>query len=198
LISGSGRTLQNFIDLTRRGELPIDIALVISSRPGVRGIDIARSAGIPVEIISRRELSAEEFSRRITAAIDAARPDLVLMAGFLCRWEIPHRYQWKVLNIHPALLPRFGGKGFHGHRVHEAVLNAGETTSGCTVHFADNEYDHGPIILQRTVPVLPGDTPDALAARIFEQECIAYPEAIRLFAAGRLNVRDNRVEIAPS
>lgn len=186
LISGGGRTLQNFIDLQHAGELPIEIPLVISSRRDVKGIDIAQRAGIPVEIIPRREMSEAEFNARLTASIDAARVDLVCLAGFLSKWEFPERYNFRVMNIHPALLPDFCGKGFYGHAVHEAVLAAGCKESGCTVHFADLEYDHGPIILQRRVPVLPGDTPDDLAARVFEQECIAYPEAIRLFAEGRL------------
>jgi formyltetrahydrofolate-dependent phosphoribosylglycinamide formyltransferase len=186
LLSGSGRTLQNFIDLTRAGELPIEIALVISSRADVAGIDRARDAGLPVEVVPRKGASAEAFDRRITEAIDRARVELICLAGFLSKWTIPPRYAHRVMNIHPALLPKFGGKGYFGHHVHEAVLAAGETESGCTVHFADNEYDQGPIILQRKVPVLPNDTPDTLAARVFEQECIAYPEAIRLFAAGRL------------
>ena len=101
------------------------------------------------------------------------------------------------MNIHPGLLPRFGGRGMWGDRVHRAVLEAGETQSGCTVHFADNEYDKGPVILRRTVPVLPGDTVDTLAARVFEQECVAYPEAIRLFAEGRLRIEKDRVSVLP-
>jgi folate-dependent phosphoribosylglycinamide formyltransferase PurN len=108
------------------------------------------------------------------------------MAGFLSLWTIPPDFHNRVMNIHPALLPKYGGKGMHGHHVHEAVLAAGETESGCTVHFADNSYDTGPIILQRKVPVLPNDTPDTLAARVFEQERIAYPEAVRRFIAGEL------------
>ncbi len=195
LISGGGRTLQNFVELSRRGQLPIEIVLVISSRVDVAGVERSRQAGIPVEVVSRRGLSLAEFSRRVTAAVEAARADLVLMAGWLCRWEIPPHYENKVMNIHPALLPKYGGKGFYGHHVHEAVLAAGDRESGCTVHFANNEYDAGPIILQRKVPVLPNDTPDALAARVFEQECIAYPEAIRLFAEGRLRVEGGRVVV---
>ncbi|HOB73727.1 MAG TPA: phosphoribosylglycinamide formyltransferase [Phycisphaerae bacterium] len=195
LISGSGRTLQNFIELSRAGQLPIEIVLVISSRPDVAGVERARRAAVPVEVIGRQGLSVEEFSRRVTEAIEAARVDLVLMAGWLCPWLIPPRYENRVMNIHPALLPKYGGKGFYGHHVHEAVLAAGDRESGCTVHFANNEYDAGPIILQRRVPVLPGDTPDTLADRVFQQECIAYPEAIRLFAEGRLKVREGRVEI---
>jgi phosphoribosylglycinamide formyltransferase-1 len=195
LISGSGRTLQNFIDLARAGRLPIEIALVISSRADVAGVERARAAGVPVEIISRRGISAEEFGRQVTAAVDAAGADLVLMAGWLCPWQIPQRYENRVMNIHPALLPKYGGKGFYGHHVHEAVLAAGERESGCTVHFANNEYDAGPIVLQRRVRVLPGDTPDTLAARVFEQESIAYPEAVRLFAEGRLTVEAGKVVV---
>lgn len=195
LISGSGRTLANFVELSRKNELPIDIVLVVSSREGVKGIEIARAAGIPTEIVVRKGLSQDEFDARLTQAVDAGRPDLVCLAGFLCKWRIPPAYIHRVMNIHPALLPKFGGKGYYGHHVHEAVLAAGEKESGCTVHFADNEYDNGPIILQRKVPVLPGDTADTLADRVFEQECIAYPEAIRLFAQGRLAIRNGRVEI---
>ena len=126
------------------------------------------------------------------------RVELACMAGFLKLWRIPADFKGRVMNIHPALLPDFGGRGFYGHRVHEAVLSSGAGESGCTVHFADNEYDHGPIILQRRVPVLAEDTPESLADRVFEQELVAYPEAIRLFAAGRLKVEGRRVTIAPA
>jgi phosphoribosylglycinamide formyltransferase 1 len=197
LISGSGRTLANFIELERLGRLPVQIVRVISSRPDVRGLDIAREAGIPTEVVCRKGCTEEEFQQRMTAAIDAGRPELICLAGFLSRWIIPDRYAWKVLNIHPALLPKYKGKGYYGHHVHEAVLAAGDAETGCSVHFANNEYDAGPIILQRRVPVLPGDTADALADRVFEQELVAYPEAIRLFASGRLGIKDGRVEIVP-
>ena len=99
----------------------------------------------------------------------------------MCQYVIPSQYEGKVMNIHPGLIPAFCGKGLYGHRVHEAVVEYGARVSGCTVHFADQHYDHGPIILQRRVPVLPDDTPDTLAARVFEQECMAYPDAMRLF-----------------
>lgn len=196
LISGSGRTLQNFIELAASGELPVDIVLVVSSKPDVKGLDIARAGGIRTEVIPRKEMSQDAFDAALTTIIDSATPDLICLAGFLSMWTIPPQYANRAMNIHPALLPKFGGQGMYGHHVHEAVLAAGETESGCTVHFADNEYDAGPIILQRTAPVLPNDTPDTLAARVFEQECIAYPEAIRLFAQGRLHVQDGRVVIA--
>ena len=128
--------------------------------------------------------------------LDDAKVDLVIQAGFLSLWHIPPQYEHKVMNIHPALLPKYGGHGMWGHHVHEAALAAGEAESGCTIHFVTNEYDAGPIILQRTAPVLPDDDADALAARVFEQECIAFPEAIRLFAAGRLHVEGDTVVIA--
>lgn len=195
LLSGSGRTLQNFIDLAAKGELPVTLETVISSRPNVRGLTRAQDAGIPTTVVDRRTLTADQFNKAITAAVDAARPDLVCMAGFLSLWTIPDRYAGKVMNIHPALLPDFGGKGFYGDRVHEAVLAAGVKTTGCTVHFADNQYDHGPIILHMSVPVLPDDTPDSLAARVFEIELIAYPAAIRLFHAGRITLNGQTAHV---
>jgi folate-dependent phosphoribosylglycinamide formyltransferase PurN len=127
--------------------------------------------------------------------LDEARVDLVCLAGFLSYWIIPERYTGRVINIHPALLPAFGGKGMYGHHVHEAVLERGCKVSGCTVHFLSNEYDEGPIILQRCVPVYAEDTADDLAALVFREECIAYPEAIRLFAEGRLRIEGRVVHV---
>jgi formyltetrahydrofolate-dependent phosphoribosylglycinamide formyltransferase len=181
LISGGGTTLENLIrrieDRRLRG---VEVVLVISSRRGVRGVDIARSAGLPLEIIRKRDFADESgFSDAIVAALDAARVDLVAMGGFLCFWRIPKRYEGRVLNIHPALLPRFGGKGMHGAHVHAAVLAAGERESGCTVHVADNEYDHGPIVAQVRVPVEANDTPETLAHRVGEAERELYPRVIR-------------------
>jgi folate-dependent phosphoribosylglycinamide formyltransferase PurN len=127
--------------------------------------------------------------------LDDARVDLVCLAGFLSYWIIPDRYVGRVMNIHPALLPAFGGQGMYGHHVHEAVLARGCKVSGCTVHFVNNNYDEGPIILQRSVPAYAEDTADDLAARVFVEECIAYPEAIRLFAEGRLRIDGRAVRI---
>jgi phosphoribosylglycinamide formyltransferase 1 len=196
-LSGGGTTLQNMIDLIGRGQLPATVELVIGSRPDAYGLERARKAGIPTLVIPRKGMPQEEFTKRMHEALREAKADLVCMAGFLSLWTIPDDYIGRVMNIHPALLPSFGGKGYYGHHVHEAVIESGCKVSGCTVHFADNVYDHGPIIVQRCVPVLEDDTADALAARVFEQECIAYPEAIRLFAAGRLRVEDRRVRILP-
>ena len=119
------------------------------------------------------------------------------MAGFLSLWRVPDELYGRVINIHPALLPDFGGSGMYGRSVHQAALRAGRSESGCTVHFCDNEYDRGPIILQRKVPVLPDDTPESLAARVFEQECIALPETIQLFAEGRIRLQGRAVTILP-
>lgn len=181
LVSGGGTTMQNLAETIASGELDAQFVLCIASNSKCLAIQRARKLGIPVEIISRKDAaSVDDFSEKIATSLRRHQVDLALMAGFLSLWRIPADYQGRVLNIHPALLPKFGGKGMHGHLVHEAVLAAGEKESGCTVHIADNSYDSGPILLQRRVPVLPGDTPESLAARVFEQECIAYPEAIRL------------------
>ncbi|UCD27837.1 MAG: phosphoribosylglycinamide formyltransferase [Planctomycetota bacterium] len=196
LISGGGRTLINILEYIERGELDARVALVISSLSKVKGVERAQAAGLSVTIIRKKDHpDVDEFSRLIAEELDKYKVDLACQAGWMCYWKIPDRWLGKVMNIHPGLLPKFGGQGFYGHHVHEAVLAAGETESGCTVHFADNEYDAGHIILQRKVPVLPDDNPDTLANRVFEQECIAYPEAIRLFAKGQLVLKDNRVEI---
>jgi formyltetrahydrofolate-dependent phosphoribosylglycinamide formyltransferase len=195
LLSGGGSSLQNFIDLKARGELEIDLRVVISSRPGVRGLQRAVDAGIPVHVVQRSAQPEALFSKHITEAVKRAEVDLVCMGGFLSMWIIPPELENRVMNVHPALLPHFGGKGFYGLRVHRAVLEAGCKVSGCTVHFVDNVYDHGPIILQKAVPVRENDTPESLARRVRRQERIVYPEAVRLFAADRLSVAGRRVLI---
>lgn len=196
LLSGSGTTLQNLLDRIADGRLAARIPLVIASRPGAAGIGRAERAGIPAAVIQRKHYSSqEEFSREIFDRCRQAEVDLVVLAGYLQLISIPDDFQGRVMNIHPALIPAFCGQGYYGHHVHEAVLAYGAKVSGCTVHFADNLYDHGPIILQWVVPVLDDDTPDTLAARVFEQECEAYPEAIRLYAEGRLHIEGRRVRV---
>ncbi len=198
LISGGGRTLQNFMDLAAPGRLSAEVVKVISSRADAYGLERARGRGVPAAVVRRRDhAEIGSFSDAIARELDAAGVDLVAMAGFMCLWRIPGRYEGRVMNVHPALLPCFGGRGFYGDRVHRAVLDYGCKVSGCTVHFADNQYDHGPIIVQKTVPVEEGDDPHTLAARVFERECEAYPEAINLFAAGRLRIEGRRVRILP-
>ncbi|HZY87488.1 MAG TPA: phosphoribosylglycinamide formyltransferase [Gemmataceae bacterium] len=196
LLSGSGTTLQNLLDRCARGELPAAVAAVVSSNAAAFGLSRAENAGVPTAVVERKASgSREEFSRRIFDHCRTAGADLVCLAGFLQLLHIPDDFLGRVLNIHPALIPAFSGKGFHGLHVHRAALEAGVKVSGCTVHFADNEYDHGPIVLQRVVAVRDDDTPESLAARVFEQECEAYPEAIRLYAQGRLHIEGRRVRV---
>jgi formyltetrahydrofolate-dependent phosphoribosylglycinamide formyltransferase len=196
LISGGGTTLGNLLAKSDAGELDAEVAVVIASRPECGGITKARAAGVPCRVLTRSDFpDIAAFSRDIFAVCRKERVDLVTLAGFLCLLEIPDDFQHRVMNIHPALIPAFCGEGMYGRRVHEAVLARGCKVSGCTVHFADNEYDHGPIILQRCVQVADDDTPDTLAARVFSAECEAYPEAIRLFAAGRLTMIGRKVTI---
>lgn len=177
LLSGGGRTLHNLQDQIDAGRLEAQIALVIASKE-CPGAERARARGLPVEII-RGVIPAALLQQHL----DRARIALVVLAGYLKFVEVPPAYAGRIVNIHPALLPRHGGPGMYGHHVHEAVLGAGDTESGCTVHLVDDQFDHGRTILQRRCPVLPGDTPDTLAARVFEQECLAYPEALRMLLA---------------
>jgi phosphoribosylglycinamide formyltransferase-1 len=196
LISGGGTTLVNILKYIREGKINGEIPIVVSSRSTVGGVEKAKDAGLNVKIIRKKDYpDIDDFSNKIEDALVEANVDLVVQGGWLCLWKIPARYENKVMNIHPALLPSFGGKGMWGHHVHEAVIKAGCKVSGCTVHFCNNEYDSGLIIVQRTCPVKDDDTPDTLAARVFEQECIAYPYAINLFAQGRIVVEQGRVKI---
>ena len=196
LISGGGTTLQNLIDRIAANQLSARIKVVIASRPGIKGIDRAKAADIQTHVIVRKEFAtAEAFSDRIFSLCDTEGIDLICLAGWLQLLRVPERWMGRVMNIHPALLPKYGGKGMFGRHVHEAVLAAGESESGCTVHFVDNAYDAGPIILQRTCPVFANDSADTLAARVFEQECRAYPAAIDLFRRSKLRIEGRGVRI---
>jgi phosphoribosylglycinamide formyltransferase-1 len=202
LISGGGTTLQNLIDRAAAGRLGAEIGGVVSSKAEAFGVERAVRAGLPVAVIAKAPrgdtgAATGAFADRVWDAVRTFHPDLVVLAGWLHLLPIPADFRHKVLNIHPALLPAFGGKGMYGRHVHEAVLTYGAKVSGCTVHFADDTYDTGPIVVQRSVPVAEDDTPDTLAARVFGAECEAYPEAIELVAAGRVRVAGRRVVIAP-
>ncbi len=196
LISGSGTTLQNLIDKTGDKTLDARIQTVISSSPDAYGLKRARQNNIPGTVIKYKDYgNPEEFSDTIIKEIEKYNIDLIILAGFMHFLKIPDKFFAKVMNIHPGLIPSFCGKGYYGRHVHKAVIESGVKVSGCTVHFVDNEYDHGPIIIQRTVPVHEDDTPDTLEQRVFKEECIAYPEAIRLFAEGRLKIEGRRVRV---
>ena len=194
-VSGGGTTLQNLLDRIKSGNLNAEIVQVIASKPGIKAIDKAIAAEIPVAVVERSKNDLSTFSQLVFDPIRANGADLVVLAGFLALIEIPGDYRGKVINIHPSLIPAFCGKGFHGSYVHEEAIATGVKVSGCTVHFADDTYDTGPIIIQRTVPVLDDDTAAELAARVFEAECAALPEAIALYSESRLKVEGRRVRI---
>lgn len=198
LLSGTGRTLDNFQHAIAAGRLSARIAVVISSKPQAYGLERARQHGLEAFAVSRQDYpDLPAFNAAINAILARYTTDLVALAGFLSLYHPPPALASRVMNMHPALLPAFGGKGLYGERVHRAVLEAGVKVSGCTVHFADACYDHGPIILQQAVPVLEDDTIATLAARVFAAECELYPRAIQLCAEDRLRLEGRRVRILP-
>lgn len=184
LIGGTGRTLKNLIDLAEQKLLYGTVQCVVAHKLEVPGLKYASEAKIPH---TWGHLNTFPY-------LESHSVDLVVLAGWLTFLEIPPKWINRVINIHPSLIPSFCGKGMYGHHVHEAVIASGVKVSGCTVHFVDNEYDHGPIILQRPVSVLDDDTPDTLAARVFEEEKYAYPQAINMFARNQLEVVGGHVK----
>ncbi|MDQ7859567.1 MAG: phosphoribosylglycinamide formyltransferase [Armatimonadota bacterium] len=196
LASGQGSTLQALLDAfpPDGGAEGIGVAAVVCNTPGARALDRARRAGVPAILVDHRGRSREAFEAELCRAIDAHRPDLVCLAGFLriLSPEVAARYAGRMLNTHPALLPAFGGKGMYGERVHQAVLAAGAAVSGCTIHLVDATPDGGPIVAQAAVPVLPDDVPERLAARVQAEERRLYPQVVRWFARGRLQVAGRR------
>lgn len=184
LISGGGTTLRNLIELRDQGMLPVDIRLVVSSTKDAKGLAIATSASIPTLVVPKKKNQpAEEHSANVFNPIREAGVQLVVMGGYLQHVLIPLDFENKVINIHPSLIPAFAGKGMYGLKVHQAAIDFGVKVSGCTVHFVDNEYDHGPILLQKTCVVADGDTAESLQKRVFALECEALPEVIRSIAA---------------
>lgn len=194
LASGGGRTLENLQSRILKGELQARIVLVIVSKADLGATERARNLGLDVLVISKESYPDREGrEHRLLGAIHEAEPDFVLLAGWLQLLPIPPELEGKVLNIHPALLPAFGGKGFYGHYVHRAVSEAGVSVSGCTVHFATSQYDVGPVVLQAAVPITPAADPEVIAAKVFAAECEAYPEALRHLLEGRAQWQDGEV-----
>lgn len=194
LASGGGRTLENLQEQIDAGALPARIVQVILSGPGLGAQQRAERLGLPVQIIGKTTHPDREVRNgALLEALDEAQPDLVVMAGWLQLLPIPSRYEGKVLNIHPALLPAYGGRGFYGHHVHEAVASDRQSVSGCTVHFATDAYDEGPVVLQEAVLLDPGADPDRIAAVVFEAECRAYPAAIQAVLSGAAQWQDGQV-----
>jgi formyltetrahydrofolate-dependent phosphoribosylglycinamide formyltransferase len=196
LLSGSGTSLENLLEHIDSGAIPGRVEVVIASKKKAFGLERARRRGIPAFAVERKQYpEVGAFNDALHAVLDDYAVDLVLLLGFLSPFEMRGKFDGRTMNVHPALIPAFSGKGFYGHRVHEAVLETGVKVTGATVHFVDAEYDHGPIILQEAVPVQDDDTPDTLAARVQASERRLVPEAVRLFAEGRLTIDGRRVRI---
>jgi formyltetrahydrofolate-dependent phosphoribosylglycinamide formyltransferase len=199
LISGDGGTMAHLARQTAQGRLDAEIRAVIASKPEAGGLPRAQRAGLAAESVPRRDcVDVDAFSEAVFERVRAAGARLVCLAGFLSLLRIPEDYTHRVINLHPALLPSFGGQGMHGRYVHEAVLAAGCKVSGCTVHFADQQYDSGPILVQRCCRVAEDDTAHTLARRVRRQERIAYPQAIQLLAEDRAQIDEHgRARVLP-
>lgn len=218
LVSGTGTVLQSLIDACREGTVPAEIVLVVSNVPDAFALERARAAGIPTAVLDHRSFASsrgasaagaqagsrpggrQAFEAALRETLERVRVDLVCLAGWLriLSPEFVETFAGRIMNIHPALLPAFGGQGMYGERVHAAVLASCARVSGCTVHFVTEEPDGGPIIAQTAVSVEDGDTPATLSARVQREELRLYPLAVRLFAEGRLRIVGNRVEVRPT
>ncbi len=193
LLSGTGRTLDNLVEKSKQGFLKADIVCVASNRSDCLGLQKAKKYGIPAKGFDIKE--HVELSKKINDFILKFDPDLIVLAGFLKIYHVPEGYKFRVINIHPSLIPLFSGKGYYGMRVHKAVRESGVKVTGCTVHFVNENYDEGLIIAQRCVPVFAKDTPEDIAERVFKEECKLYPEVINLFAENLIDVKNNKVYI---
>ncbi|MCH2133071.1 MAG: phosphoribosylglycinamide formyltransferase [Phycisphaerales bacterium] len=193
LISGGGRTVLNLQQAIEVDGLPAKIITVIATRETLPGVQRARDAGLSVQVPD-----TDDYDASLERLVEGAAPDVICLCGYLRLLRLRPEWRGRVLNIHPALLPRHGGQGMFGQHVHHAVLDAGDRFSGCTVHFVDEQYDHGPVLLQRACPVHEDDTVDTLAARVFQEECQALPRAVSLLAEGRVRLDAGRVEILPT
>ncbi len=201
LVSGKARgsNMQAIIEACQEGVIPnSEVVAVIGTRAESPALEKARALGVPTSVVNPHEFPDEEtYGDALLWVLGKVQPDLICLAGYvrLLPKQVVQAYPNRILNIHPALLPQFGGKGMYGMRVHEVVIASGAKLTGCTVHLVDEHYDTGPIVLQRTVEVLPEDTPETLAQRVLPVEHATYVEAIRLFAEGRVRIEDNQVVI---
>lgn len=200
--SGKGSNFQAILDAIKAGKIPnARIALVISNNSTAGALEIARNNRIPALHVSRQQFGSDEtFNETLLQKLKDSKVNFVVLAGYMKMLDssIIKHFKNRIVNIHPALLPKFGGKGMYGIHVHETVIANKERMSGATVHLVDEEYDRGPIVLQRTVEVAPNDTPESLAAKVLKIEHQIYPEAVRLFAEGRVRVNGRNIIIAPA
>ena len=199
LLSGNGTSLENLCEEIDAGRVPAEVVVVISSRSGAMGLERARARGIPAVAVPRRKLrDIDVFNDALHAELAKYDVDLVCLLGFLSLFQIRGRYEGRCINVHPALVPAFSGKGFYGARVYRAVLEKGVKLTGATVHISDDAYDQGPIIAQEAVPVLEDDTPESLAERVQEAERRLVPQVVRWFAEGRIRIEGRRTRILPA
>lgn len=198
LLSGRGSTLDNLLVAIRDKDIPVEIVKVISSLKTAGGLEIASREGIPSAVVRVKDHpDVAAFSEAVTREIDSAQPDYIVFGGYMCRYLFPERYCNRIINVHPALLPSFGGKGMYGQNVHASVLEHGVKVTGCTVHFVDENYDTGPIIAQKAVKVRESDDTHSLALRVQVAERKLLPRVIRLLAQGRITVAGRKVVITP-
>ena len=196
LLSGEGTSLENLFERIESGTLDAQIVAVIGSKENAGGLERARRRGVPALAVPREQYpDPGDFNDAIHAELDRHEVDLVACLGFLSLFETRGKFDGRAINVHPALIPAFCGKGYYGQRVHEAVLASGATVTGATVHFVDEEYDCGPIILQEEVAVSADDTPASLAERVQAVERRLVPQVIQLFASGRLSIEGRQVRI---
>jgi phosphoribosylglycinamide formyltransferase-1 len=194
LLSGAGTTLANLLDRMDAGEVPGELAIVVSDRPDAKGLDVARGRGIEVAVVDRRAYADRAaFSQALESTLRTYGPDLVVLGGFLSVFHVPPDLKGRILNVHPSLLPDFGGEGFYGMRVHRAVLESGADVTGCTVHVVTDDVDHGPIVEQLEVPIAPDESAESLAEKVRQAERELYPRCIALFLEGRLHVEGDAV-----
>jgi formyltetrahydrofolate-dependent phosphoribosylglycinamide formyltransferase len=199
--SGRGSNFSGILNYLKQRDLPARYVLLVSDRPHPPAADLALAAGIPFLHLNPKGFSSpEEYTARLLRELDNYQVEWITLAGYLkmIPSAVVDRYRGKILNIHPALLPAFGGPGMYGERVHQAVIDSGAKVSGATVHIVDEQYDHGPIVVQETMPVLFEDTAETLAHRVLEVEHRIYPQAVELAVKGRIKIHRRRVEILPA